>query len=139
MLIRLSDWGANNLTTFEPSKMSFMVVSRKLIPFHWLTVSSLGIVFEGCPVGQAMCTKVVGYQFDSKLTWGYMIDDRARKARCRVGAIRRLASFLDSSNLCLMYTAFIRPVLEYGSLLYLWGLFECTVACSIYGDSVNAR
>ena len=44
---------------------------------------------------------------------------KAKKARSRVAALRRLADFLDSLNLKLMYISFIRPIMEYGQELYV--------------------
>ena len=47
------------------------------------------------------------------------MDRLAKNARCKLGAIRRLRPFLDSENLKLMYTAFVRSGMEYGSVLYM--------------------
>ena len=47
-----------------------------------------------------------------------MIDEKAKKARGRIAALRKLSRFLNTENMQLMYTAFIRPILEYGRLLY---------------------
>lgn len=63
--------------------------------------------------------KLVGFIFDSKLTWEPMVDYLAKKARIRLGAICRLRHHLDSDNLKTMYTAFVRSVIEYGSVLYV--------------------
>ena len=75
---------------------------------------------EVATVGRAI--KIVGFTFDCKLTWSGMVADKAKKARTRVAALRRMSGFLDSNNLKLMYTAFVRPVMEYGSLLYVSGV-----------------
>lgn len=114
LLRYLSPWGVDNLTTFEPCKMAMMVVSCKREPFD-----PTGVEFEGHPVKQVSSLKVVGYTFDSKLSWPEMVDDKAKKARSRVSMLRRLSRFLNNDNLKLMYTSFIRPVMEYGSLLYV--------------------
>lgn len=73
----------------------------------------------GKPIKQVDQMKLVGYTFDSRMTWGPMVDRLARKARCKLGAIRRLSKFLDPQNLKLMYTTFVRSGLEYGSVLYM--------------------
>ena len=114
VLQRLSDWGLDNHTAFEPSKMAMMAVSKRRIPFD-----PTGIIFEGVPVEQVSSTKIVGYVFDSKFTWAEHLAGKAKKARSRVAALRRLGGFMDSANLRLMYTTFIRPVLEYGQELYV--------------------
>jgi hypothetical protein len=91
-----------------------LVVSRRRVPFD-----PTGVVFEGVAVQQVKSTKIVGFTFDSKCTWAEHLELKAKKARSRVAALRRLARYLDSSNLKLMYTTFIRPVLEYGQELYI--------------------
>lgn len=67
---------------------------------------------------QVDSVKIVGYTFDCKLSWSEMVALKAKKARSRVGALRRLTKFLDRENLKLMYTSFIRPILEYGNIVY---------------------
>ena len=41
------------------------------------------------------------------------------RARKRVDAIRRMARSLDSENMLKMYSAIVRPILEYGSTLFM--------------------
>ena len=111
----LLDWGADNHTTFEPKKTHMMVVSKK----ESRAFDPTGIVMSGRPVGQVKKMKLVGFTFDAKLNWGAMIEALAKKARTRVDAIRRMARSLDSENMLKMYSAFVRPILEYGSTLFM--------------------
>jgi len=53
------------------------------------------------------------------LSGGFWIVSLAKKARTRVDAIRRMARSLDSKNMLTMYSAFVRPILEYGSTLFM--------------------
>ena len=76
---------------------------------------------EGQQVKRVDEVKLVGYLFDSKLTMSSMVGALAKKARSRVGALRRLKPMLDSSNLQLMYTMFVRSVMEYDNLVYNHG------------------
>jgi hypothetical protein len=48
-----------------------------------------------------------------------MNDKLAKKARVRLGAIRRLKPMLDSTNLETMYKMFVRSILEYDSVVYM--------------------
>ena len=73
----------------------------------------------GLQVEQVSEVKLVGFLFDSKLTFSSMIDKLARKARTRVAALRRLKPMLDNENLKLMYTMSVRSILEYGSIVYM--------------------
>ena len=63
--------------------------------------------------------KLVGYIFDEKLTWAPMIDKLAKKARSRLGMLTRLRSLLDDHSMMNMYTSFIRPIMEYGSVCFM--------------------
>ena len=40
----------------------------------------------------------VGFTFDGKLTFGEMITMKAKKARCRIAAMRRLSKFLSKDS-----------------------------------------
>ena len=52
----------------------------------------------GCaPVERVDEVKLVGFLFDTKLTFSSMNDKLAKKARCRLGALRRLKPMLDKS------------------------------------------
>ena len=64
-LSQLLLWGANNKTTFEPSKTYSMLVSRRRShKFSGLD----GIRMGGAAITQASQMKLVGFLFDSKLT-----------------------------------------------------------------------
>jgi hypothetical protein len=118
-LAELARWGIDNKTTFEPSKNAMMVVSKRRVPFD-----PTGIVFDerrpdkigvaGIPIKQVSSLKLVGFVFDCKLTWGPMIAAIAKKARMRLGALRRLRPLLDDANLKTMYIMFIRSIMEFG-------------------------
>ena len=73
----------------------------------------------GAQVERVDEVKLVGFLFDTKLTFSGMIDKLAKKARCKLGALRRLKPMLDQPNLKQMYIMFIRSIMEYGSLVYM--------------------
>jgi hypothetical protein len=110
----LEDWGKLWFVSFEPSKTHSIVISRKRVPFD-----STGISFLMGLVKQVKTMKLVGFIIDDKWTFKPMIEHIAKKGRIKLGAIRRLQQHLDSSNLEMMYNAFVRSSLEYGSLAYL--------------------
>ena len=109
------DWGADNRTTFEPKKTHSMVISKK----EKRAFDPTGIVMGGREVKQVQEMKLVGFTFDAKLNWSAMVKGLAKKARTRVDAIRRMARSLDSKNMLTMYSAFVRPILEYGNTLFM--------------------
>ena len=110
----LKAWGDDNNTTFEKSKMEMVIVSNKRLPFD-----ASGICFDGFDIPCRSSIKLVGYTIDSKLRWGPMVDRLAKKARARIGALRRIAHHLDSSNMKIMYSSFIRSIMEFGSVAWM--------------------
>ena len=71
-----------------------------------------GIRFMGRAVEPVEESKLVGFIFDPKITMKPMVDHVARKARQKLGAIKRLQHHLDSK-------AFVCSSLEYGNLQYM--------------------
>ena len=76
-------------------------------------------MFGGIPVKRKSAVKLVGFLFDEKMTWAGMIAGIAKKARQRIGMLTRLRPLLEDQNMETMYTTFIRPVLEYGSIQFM--------------------
>ena len=72
----LTDWGADNHTTFEKTKTHMMVVSNK----NASAFDPTGIVMGGHEVEQLEELKLMGYIFDEALSWGPMIGALAKKA-----------------------------------------------------------
>ena len=107
-------WGRDNRTTWEPSKTCFALFSRKKKKFD-----CTGIVMDGLEVEQVDELKLVGFTLDSRMTWKPMIDLLAKKARCRLAALRRLRFVLDDNNMKTMYIMFVRSVMEYGNVVYM--------------------
>ena len=118
-LASLLQWGEDNRTTFEPSKTHFTLISNRTSSCFDLCFPFPRIVFDGALVKRKPAVKLVGYLFDEHLSWAGMIKDVAMKARRRLGMLVRLRPLLDDQNMQRMYTAFIRPVMEYGSLQYM--------------------
>ena len=110
----LMDWGDDNKTLFEADKTAMMLVSNKR---HRFDIS--GIQMGGFPVEQVKQLKLVGYLFDEKMSFGPMIQKIAKKARCRVAALRRIKHLLDAQNLKLLYTMFVRSMMEYGCIAFM--------------------
>jgi len=76
-------------------------------------------MFDGTPVKTRKSVKLVGYVFEEQMAWGEMIAAIAKKARCRVGMLCKLRHVMDDDNMKNMYTSFIRPIMEYGSVQFM--------------------
>ena len=77
VLGKLSVWAADNKTTFEHEKTEVILFTRKHKK-HQLDIS--GLVFEGFMPTRVHEMKLVGFTFDSALTWRPMVDRLAKKA-----------------------------------------------------------
>ena len=92
-----------------------MVVSNK----NASAFDPTGIVMGRHEVEQLEELKLMGYIFDEALSWEPMIGALAKKVRARTDDIRRMSRSLDSENMLTMYSAFGRPILEYGSTIHI--------------------
>ena len=107
-------WSQDNMTTFKPDKTAGVVVSYKGQPFD---IS--GISMGGFDVEQVDELKVTGFLIDRKMLWGAHISMLVSKAKQRLGTLRNLTQYLNSSNMKSMYVTFIRSILEYGGVLFM--------------------
>ena len=62
--------------------------------------------------------KVLGFKFNSLLTWEPHIIDILGHARQRAGQLYCCHFFLTKWDICTIYKSWICPPLEYGSILY---------------------
>ena len=62
--------------------------------------------------------KHLGITFCTTLTWTNHMSEISRKAWKRIGSLRRYKFLLDRGSLFKMYTTFIRPLLEYGGVVW---------------------
>ena len=74
---------------------------------------------------------LVGFVLDKKLTWKPMLNKVCSKGRQALGAMFRLKSLLDCSDLAILFKAFVRSTLEYGNLECFAGEHVC--------DSINYK
>ena len=83
-----------------------------------------------------------GFTIDPRGNWFPHTEAVAKKARKRLGAIRRIAHMLDDRAKMMAYKAFVRSKIKYGNLIY-WGAAEGAISKSLTGFkpvlSLNAR
>jgi hypothetical protein len=103
-LKQLEQWGIQWLVSFEPTKTHIFVASRKS---KENTFDPSGISFMGNLIEQVKDVKIVGFIFDEKMTMEKMLKHVSKKAKTKLGAIKRLSHHLDSGNLEVMYKAFV--------------------------------
>ena len=91
-----------------------MVISQKRQPFD-----ASGIIFNNEELSVVDDTTLVGLKIDRRMRWGPMINKLAVKARQRIGALSRVRHLLSNENLKMIYTMFIRSIMEYQSTAWM--------------------
>ena len=63
-------------------------------------------------------TDILVYFFSNDLSWSQYINNIVNSAYKKLGLLKKLKFTLDRTNLSKMYITFIRPVLEYASVVW---------------------
>ena len=105
-------WAKKWLVTFNPAKTESLFVSTK----H--NVMFPPLYFGGGLVKEVTAHKHLGVILSSNLSWNEHIDDICLKASKRLDILRALKYKLSRQALELIYLSFIRPIIEYGDVLF---------------------
>jgi hypothetical protein len=76
------------------------------------------LLLNGEPIKRVPIHKHLGLNISQDLTWRNHIEDISDKANRRLGILRRLKYKLDRLSLERIYLGFIRPILEYGDIVW---------------------
>jgi len=112
-LAALVRYGVDWFIEFAPLKTKSLLISLK-VDKHDIPP----LFLNGIPITSEDTIKILGFIFDTTMTWKPHIDMIVSKSKSRMSQLYRLCQFLDVGGLSLMYKAFIHPCLEYGHLLY---------------------
>ena len=111
--VRISRWASTWLVTFNPSKTETLPISRKLNrPVH------PPLSMENHQISEVDSHKHLGLYFSHDCTWHQHINHITVKAWTRINIMRKLKFKLDRKSLETIYTAFIRPLIEYGDIIW---------------------
>jgi hypothetical protein len=112
-LEKIHQWSVNWLIKFNPQKTDTMVISRKLIkPLHPPLEMNSQILQQGTN------HKHLGLFFSNNGLWHDQIDYIVKKAYTRLNMLRKVRFILNRFTLEKMYFSFIRPILEYGDVVW---------------------
>ena len=115
-LNKITEWAHQWKMSFNPdiSKQAHEVVfSRKRS-----LVSHPSLTFNNIPVAQTSSQKHLGMHLDKKLNFEEHLSKVETKVNKSVGIIRKLQNLLPRSALLTVYKSFIRPLLDYGDIIY---------------------
>ena len=113
-LQNISQWATTWLVSFNPTKTEAMLFSRKLNRPHHPP-----IFMQNHQITEVDSHKHLGLYLSNDCTWHKHINYITEKAWTRINIMRRLKFKLDRKSLEQIYLVFIRPLLEYGDII--WG------------------
>ena len=112
-LEKISRWAATWLVSFNPAKTESLLISRKLNrPQH------PALSMQNHQINEVDSHKHLGIYLSNDCTWHEHVNYIKEKAWFRINVMRKLKFKLDRKSLEIIYTAFIRPLLEYGDVIW---------------------
>ena len=112
-IVKISDWADTWLVNFNPSKSETLLFLRKL---NRNTHDPLYMRTQ--PIKEVNIHKHLGLNFATDCTRHEHIDYVAAKAWKRINIMRKLKFVLDRKSLEIIYSSFIRPILEYADVVW---------------------
>lgn len=109
----LENWSKKWLLKFNPSKTKviFFNTRKNLEPPR--------LIFQDSQLEYVQSHKHLGVTCSSKLSWSSHIEILLNNAYKKIGLLKKLKFKANRKTLSLVYTSFIRPQLEYASVV--WG------------------
>ena len=112
-LDKISRWAQNWLVTFNPAKTVSMTISRKPVK-----VQHPPLLMQNHVISELSSHKHLGVFLSADCSWSSHIEYTKKKAWLRINILRSLKFVLDRRTLKILYLTFIRPLLEYGDILF---------------------
>ena len=113
-LNRIACWSDQWLINFSAPKTKSLTISNKRD-----ARKNPQIIFRNHGIDEVNTHVHLGLRFSNNLKWQRHIEEIASKARKKLNAMLPLKFKLDRKSLHIMYTSFIRPSMEYASVV--WG------------------
>ena len=112
-LDKVQNWADKWLVKFNPNKTEEMLFSRKNIQ-----IDHPKLTMNNVEIQRVNFHKHLGLNFNSDCSWHEHIIEITTKAWKRIHLLRALKYQLDRRSLQTMYFSFIRPILEYGDVIW---------------------
>ena len=109
----IQKWSLDWLITFNPSKTESMVIGLK----HNKEEHSR-LFLHNTPIVDVTTHKRIGIWFENNLNWHVHIYNISTKAEKRLNLLKTMKYKLTWKTLEKMYFSFIRPILEYGDVVW---------------------
>ena len=109
----ISKWASDWLVTFNPNKSESLLISRKqnthLFP---------PLAMDHQPITEVTSHKHLGLYLSNDCSWHTHIEYIKSKAWPKINIMRKLKYQLDRKSLETIYISFVRPLLEYGDVIW---------------------
>ena len=115
-LNRLEQWATKNSLAFNPSKTKAMLITRRR------KVKHPKIFIQGKEVEYVKEFKYLGVTIDKNLTWRAHVENQVKKAQMALITGRRMIGQkwgLHPKQTLWLYKAIVRPILSYGSIVWI--------------------
>jgi hypothetical protein len=112
-LDRLSQWADKWKVSFSPPKTEELLVTTKRNE-----IIHPPLILNETPIKRVPHHKHLGLTLSNDLTWNNHIESITDKANRKLGLLRPLKYKLNRLSLEQIYKGFIRPVLEYGDIVW---------------------
>ena len=115
---KIFNWGQTWLVDFNPKTESLLITRKHSNQFH------PRLKMGNTEVKEVTQHKHLGLTISKDLTWNCHINQVSENAWKRIGSLRRKKFILDRRTLNKLYITYIRPLLEYGDII--WDNFSLT-------------
>jgi hypothetical protein len=112
-LANISGWTKQWLISFSPEKSETITFSKRKD-----ASANYPIILNGKQIKEVECHKHLGFWFSRDLSWSKHFDSTIADCAPRLSLMKALNFTLDRKSLQTIYTAFIRPKLEYGDVVF---------------------
>lgn len=103
-------WSERWMLNFHPDKSKHMRIGRSHVGVRDYTMQG--------PINNTKKEKDIGVVIDDRLTFSEHLAEKINKANSILGVIRRTFIYLDPTILKALYTALVRPHLEYANQIW---------------------
>ena len=129
-LATLAIWAEKWRVTFNAAKTHFLRISYK----HKKPVLDK-IYLNGTEISEVQSCVNLGLTINNRLTWDDHVNNLTTRANKRLNILSRYRSIFPRSALEKLYKTMVRPILEYGDIIY----DNCPVKTSITVERVQRR
>ena len=112
-LSKIHSWANQWLVKFNPNKTEELIITKKHQP-----PNHPPLFMNNVQVTRVEQHKHLGLIFNQQCSWHHHVQEITGKAWKRLNILRTLKFQLDRRSLQIMYFSYIRPILEYGDIIW---------------------